>query len=93
MPESQIEAFGAIAISLMVACYSLEKIHSGSVALFAFGCCFASVYAYLIGSYPFVLAEGISTALDREEPVAAANIERQLNPAIATAHAARRKRL
>lgn len=43
----------------MVASYALEKRGPGFIAVFAFGCALAALYAYLIGSYPFLVAEGL----------------------------------
>jgi hypothetical protein len=53
------EAFGLFAIILMVASYALEKQSPFFIATFAIGCALAAYYAYLIGSYPFLIAEGI----------------------------------
>ncbi len=54
-----IEALGLIAISIMVASYALEHVHHLLIVVFAMGCVLAAFYAYLIGSYPFLIAEGI----------------------------------
>ncbi len=54
-----VETLGVIAISTMVVCYSLERFGRIYIALFAVGCAAAAVYAYLIESYPFTVAEGI----------------------------------
>jgi len=39
--------------------YSLEHRNAAFVAIFAAACAMAAFYAYLIGSYPFMVAEGI----------------------------------
>ena len=54
-----IEALGVIAITIMVASYALEERHSCWVLVFSFGCALAALYALLIGSLPFLVAEGI----------------------------------
>ncbi|MHA1524252.1 MAG: hypothetical protein ACTSY1_07565 [Alphaproteobacteria bacterium] len=54
-----IETFGIAAIVIMVASYAMEKRHPIYIAIFAVGCALAAVYAYLIGSYPFLAAESV----------------------------------
>ena len=54
-----IEIMGTIAISIMVISYALEDRHPLYVAIFAFGCAMAAIYAFLIGSYPFLVAESV----------------------------------
>ena len=54
-----VEILGIVAIATMVACYALERRSTFFIAAFAVGCALAAVYAYLIGSYPFLIAEGI----------------------------------
>ena len=54
-----IEFIGIIAISIMVISYALEDRHPHFIAAFAFGCGLAAVYALLISSYPFLVAESI----------------------------------
>lgn len=54
-----IEIFGIIAISIMVISYALEDRNPIFIALFAFGCAAAAIYAFLISSYPFLVAESI----------------------------------
>lgn len=58
-----IEVFGLFAIVTMVGSYALE--HRGRIwiAVFAFGCTLAAVYAFLIQSYPFLVAEGLWAAI------------------------------
>jgi hypothetical protein len=53
------EALGLFAITIMVASYALEKRGHFFIATFAVGCALAAFYAYLIESYPFLIAEGI----------------------------------
>ena len=59
LSDVAVEYFGATAVFLMVLFYALEKRHHAYVALFALACGFAATYAFLIESYPFMLAEGI----------------------------------
>ncbi|WP_394179458.1 hypothetical protein [Yoonia maritima] len=54
-----IEYFGLAAVTVMVASYALEQRGSVYIAIFACACAAAAVYAFLIGSYPFFVAEGI----------------------------------
>ena len=58
MPEA-VELFGIAAIAIMVISYALESRGKIFVAIFAVGCAMAAVYAWMIGSYPFLIAEGI----------------------------------
>ncbi len=53
-----IEALGVLAVVIMVASYALEKRDPIFVAVFSFGCALAAFYAFLIQSYPFLIAEG-----------------------------------
>lgn len=50
---------GLIAVIIMVGAYALEARHPIFVLIFAFGCALTAIYAWLIGSMPFVIAEGI----------------------------------
>jgi len=54
-----VELFGILAISTMVISYALEGCGRVFIAIFAIGCAMAAVYAWLIGSYPFLIAEAI----------------------------------
>jgi len=54
-----IEYFGLAAVVLMVLFYALENKHYNFVLLFALACMGAAIYAYLIKSYPFMLAEAV----------------------------------
>lgn len=53
------ETLGIIAIVVMVGSYALESRSSIFIATFAIGCAMAAFYAWLIGSVPFLIAEGI----------------------------------
>ena len=59
MFETPIEYFGLCAITIMVASYALEHRHHIYIGIFAFGCALAAFYAFLIGSYPFLIAESL----------------------------------
>lgn len=54
-----INNLGLFAVILMVASYALEHRHPLFILIFAFGCALASFYAFLIGSIPFLIAEGL----------------------------------
>ncbi len=54
-----IEIFGIFAITIMVVSYALEDRNPHFIALFALGCGMAAVYALLISSYPFLIAESL----------------------------------
>jgi hypothetical protein len=53
------EMLGIVAIVIMVGSYALESRSSVFIATFAIGCALAAFYAFLIGSVPFLIAEGI----------------------------------
>ncbi len=57
--EQAVELLGVVAIVIMVTSYALEKKAAVFIAIFAFGCALAAVYAYFLGSYPFLFAESI----------------------------------
>ena len=57
--NNPIEYLGILAVTIMVVSYGLEARHPLFVALFSAGCALAAFYALLIGSYPFLVAEGI----------------------------------
>lgn len=54
-----VESLGIIAVVIMVTSYALERRGSIFIAIFAGGCALAAFYAFLIGSYPFLAAEGV----------------------------------
>ncbi|MGH1539991.1 MAG: hypothetical protein ACRBHB_06195 [Arenicella sp.] len=59
MTDEFIEVFGIVAVSIMVVSYALEKRAPIFIAIFAIACLMAAFYAYLVGSYPFLVAESI----------------------------------
>lgn len=58
-----IEWMGFFAVCAMVAFYALEERNPVFTLLFAGACALASVYAFLIASYPFMIAEGVWAAI------------------------------
>ena len=54
-----VEIFGITSIIIMVTSYALEHISPVFIAIFSIGCVLAATYALLLGSIPFVVAEGI----------------------------------
>ena len=54
-----LSLFGLFAVTVMVACYALEKRHSIFILAFAASCVLASVYGFLQGAWPFGLVEAI----------------------------------
>jgi len=52
-----IEIFGAIAVSSMVICYAFEQKSHYFVLAFSLSCFAASLYAFLIQSWPFAVIE------------------------------------
>ena len=56
---SSTELFGLAAVIAMVTTYALERRSHWFVLAFALACAAASMYAVLINSLPFALAEGI----------------------------------
>ena len=56
---AMIEAFGFLAICFMVLFYALEGQAPVFTLAFAGACLCASIYAFLIGSFPFMIAEGV----------------------------------
>ncbi|MFT6658817.1 MAG: hypothetical protein ACJAZW_001982 [Maritalea sp.] len=54
-----LDLLGIVAVTTMVLSYALERKHSLFILIFAVACATAAFYAYLIGSIPFLVAEGI----------------------------------
>ena len=52
-----ITAFGVLALTFMMAMYSLEPRHRGFTLAFAIGCLLSSLYGFLIGAWPFGVVE------------------------------------
>ena len=55
--------FGSLSVGMMLAMYALEERGSGYVAGFAVACAASSVYAFLVGAYPFGVVEAIWAAV------------------------------
>ncbi len=60
---SGLTAFGLIAVTAMVVCYTLEKRSHWFVLAFAGSCVLGSIYGFLQGAWPFGLVEGIWAVL------------------------------
>lgn len=54
-----VETLGVVAIAVMVASYAFEKRAPYFIGIFAGGCALAAFYAFLIGSWPFFIAESV----------------------------------
>jgi hypothetical protein len=54
-----LTAFGAIAVSLMLAFYALEARSRWYILAFAGACVMASAYGFLQGAWPFGLVEAV----------------------------------
>lgn len=54
-----VESFGTVAVATMVLTYALEDRSNLYILGFAAACAAAALYAVLIESWPFVVAEGI----------------------------------
>lgn len=54
-----IELLGIFAVITMVASYALEDRNPIFILIFAISCAIAAFYAFLIASYPFMIAEGV----------------------------------
>ena len=52
-----VDAFGAVAVSLMVLFYALEQRAPGFILAFACACLLSSAYAIAIGAWPFAIVE------------------------------------
>lgn len=59
MDSMAIETLGIIAITAMVVFYALENNSRIFILLFSVACALSAIYAWLIGSYPFLIAESI----------------------------------
>lgn len=57
--NAMIELIGLLAVCSMVAFYALEDRGPAFTLAFAASCAVAALYAFLIRSYPFMLAEGV----------------------------------
>ncbi len=55
--------FGTVSVATMLAMYALEERGSVYIASFAAACVTSSVYAILVGAYPFAVVEAIWAAV------------------------------
>jgi hypothetical protein len=58
-----LTAFGAAAVTFMVAMYALEGRGHGFILAFACGCLLSSAYAFVAGVWPFGVVEVIWAAV------------------------------
>ena len=58
-----LTAFGAIAVTFMMAMYALERRSLGFILAFAGGCLLSSTYGFLAGTWPFGIVEAIWAAI------------------------------
>jgi len=56
---AMVEVMGFLSVCTMVACYGLEERSPVFTLVFSGACAVAALYAFLIGSFPFMIAEGI----------------------------------
>ena len=54
-----VEWLGIFAVISMVLSYALEDRHPIFILTFSLSCALAAFYAFLIASYPFLIAEGV----------------------------------
>lgn len=54
-----LTAFGILAVSAMLVCYTFEKRSAWFILGFAMACGLGSVYGFLQGAWPFGLVEGV----------------------------------
>ncbi len=54
-----VEIFGITSVSIMVISYALEHRSPVFIAVFSFGCVLAAIYALLLHSVPFLIAESV----------------------------------
>jgi len=52
-----LTAYGALAVTFMMAMYALERRGRGYILGFACGCVLSSVYGFLSGAWPFGVVE------------------------------------
>lgn len=69
------EALGIVAITIMVGSYALEKKSPTFILSFAVGCALAALYAFLIKSYPFLVAEGLWAIIAARRWISTINTE------------------
>jgi len=58
-----LTAFGALALTFMMAMYTLEHRHPAFVLAFAAGCALSSTYGFLSGAWPFGVVELVWAAI------------------------------
>jgi hypothetical protein len=58
-----VTVYGVLALTFMMAMYTLEHRHRRFVAAFAVGCALSSSYGFLSGAWPFGVVEAIWTLI------------------------------
>jgi hypothetical protein len=61
-----LTAFGAAAVTFMMAMYAFERRHPRFILAFAAGCLLSSAYGFLAGTWPFGVVEVIWAAVALE---------------------------
>lgn len=51
--------FGAVAVTVMMVAYALERRAAGWVLVFAVACAASSAYGWFAGTWPFGVVEGV----------------------------------
>lgn len=59
MTAMAVTIYGVVAVSFMMAMYTLERRHRGFIAAFALGCALSSSYGFLAGTWPFGVVEAV----------------------------------
>ncbi|MEM9360399.1 MAG: hypothetical protein AAGB04_29835 [Pseudomonadota bacterium] len=70
-----VETFGLLSICFMVLFYTFEAKARAYTLAFAGACLSASLYAFLIGSYPFMIAEFVWSMVALRKWVHRAEVE------------------
>ena len=55
--------FGLFAVTMMLVCYTFERLHSLFILAFSFACVLASIYGFLQGAWPFGVVEALWAAV------------------------------
>lgn len=59
LPPAALTSFGAVAVTVMLIAYALERRSSWWVLAFAVACGASSLYGWLAGTWPFGVVEGV----------------------------------
>ncbi len=58
-PPTALASFGALAVTVMLTAYALERRSSWWILVFAVACGASSLYGWLAGTWPFGVVEGV----------------------------------